>query len=172
MQFLQGDMRTQRLGHFDAVITIFNAIGHLTKAGFEKAIKNIYRNLNPGGLYVFDIFNADSLNQQTLSAMRTDQTKIIDHQHIHHLQYSRYDRKRNHLISDDYFFLQKDLEKPKLIQGQFFLQIYTLKQLQEMLANNGFRILEQCGVDGSKFSTKKTSEMLIVAQKVQGYQFE
>lgn len=42
VRFFQGDMRTQRLGHFDAVITIFNAIGHLTKTGFEKRIwKNL-----------------------------------------------------------------------------------------------------------------------------------
>ena len=76
------------------------------------------------------------------------------------------DKKRNHLISYDYFFLQKNLEKPHLIQGQFSLQIYTLKQLQEILAKNGFKILEQCGVDGSKFSAKKTREMLVVAQKI------
>src|SRR3989338_5389521 len=46
-----GDMRTQEIGQFDAVITIFNAVGHLSKKDFEKAIQNIYRNLKKGGLY-------------------------------------------------------------------------------------------------------------------------
>jgi ubiquinone/menaquinone biosynthesis C-methylase UbiE len=32
---LLGDMRTSRLGSFDSVITIFNAIGHLTKNDFR-----------------------------------------------------------------------------------------------------------------------------------------
>jgi 2-polyprenyl-3-methyl-5-hydroxy-6-metoxy-1,4-benzoquinol methylase len=57
IKFLQGDMRNIRVGKFDAAITIFNAIGHLTKAGFEKTMRNIYQNLNAGGIYVFDIIN-------------------------------------------------------------------------------------------------------------------
>lgn len=36
IKFLRGDMRTINAGKFDAALTIFNSIGHLTKAGFEK----------------------------------------------------------------------------------------------------------------------------------------
>jgi len=54
-----GDVRTVRIGNFDAALTIFNAIGHLTKAGFEKAMRNIHKNLNANGIYLFDIFNLD-----------------------------------------------------------------------------------------------------------------
>lgn len=57
VSLLQGDMRNISVGKFDAAITIFNAIGHLTKSGFEKAMRNIHRNLHDGGIYVFDIFN-------------------------------------------------------------------------------------------------------------------
>lgn len=63
---LKGDMRTQQVGRFDAVITIFNAVGHLTKMDFEKSMKNINRNLNKGGLYIFDIFNLNSMNKKVL----------------------------------------------------------------------------------------------------------
>lgn len=38
LKFIKGDMRTSKLGEFDAVITIFNAIGHLTKSNFEKIL--------------------------------------------------------------------------------------------------------------------------------------
>src|SRR3990167_2487065 len=57
IKFQKGDMRTTKVGKFDAVITIFNAIGHLTKKDFEKAIRNIHANLNDKGIYIFDIFN-------------------------------------------------------------------------------------------------------------------
>ncbi len=57
IKFLRGDMRTINVGEFDAAITIFNAVGHLTKAGFEKTMRNIHRNLNDGGIYIFDILN-------------------------------------------------------------------------------------------------------------------
>ena len=50
-------MRTINVGNFDAAITIFNAVGHLTKAGFSKTMRNIHRNLNDEGIYIFDILN-------------------------------------------------------------------------------------------------------------------
>ena len=36
LKFHQADMRTANLGNFDAVISIFNAIGHLSKKDFER----------------------------------------------------------------------------------------------------------------------------------------
>lgn len=36
IRFLKGDMRYAAIGKFGTVITIFNAIGHLTKKDFEK----------------------------------------------------------------------------------------------------------------------------------------
>ena len=42
IKLLQGDMRTLQAGKFDAVITIFNSIGHLTTLDFEKALSNVY----------------------------------------------------------------------------------------------------------------------------------
>ena len=43
---IEGDMRTINVGEFNAVVTIFNAIGHLTKADLEKAMRNINKNYN------------------------------------------------------------------------------------------------------------------------------
>lgn len=57
LKFLKGDMRTISAGQFYAVLTAFNATGHLTKADFDKAMRNIHNNLKDGGLYLFDIFN-------------------------------------------------------------------------------------------------------------------
>lgn len=49
LTFIDGDIRTLRVGPFDAVISIFNAIGHLSKLDFEKALQNIRANLKEGG---------------------------------------------------------------------------------------------------------------------------
>jgi 2-polyprenyl-3-methyl-5-hydroxy-6-metoxy-1,4-benzoquinol methylase len=57
LTFSWGDMRSVKRGEFDAVITIFNAVGHLTKTDFELAMRNIGANLKKGGVYIFDIFN-------------------------------------------------------------------------------------------------------------------
>ena len=54
LRFIDGDMRAIKVGSFDAAITMFNAVGHLTKFGSEKAMKNISKNLKAGGIYVFE----------------------------------------------------------------------------------------------------------------------
>src|SRR3990167_4460944 len=63
IKFIKSDMRNVDVGQFDAVISIFNAVGHLTKPDFEKAMRSIANNLNPGGLYIFDNFNLNYLLQ-------------------------------------------------------------------------------------------------------------
>ena len=67
VKFIDGDMRTLKAGKFDAVITIFNAVGHLTKASFVKAMKNIHQNLKSGGIYVFDILNLEAMTDTVVS---------------------------------------------------------------------------------------------------------
>lgn len=46
------------------------------------------------------------------------------------------------------------------------LQVYTAKQLKEMLHKSGFIVLSQCAVDGSKFFENKTDRILTVARKI------
>ena len=68
-KFIHGDMRTIREGQFDAVISIFNAVGHLSKSDFLKAIKNISHNLNDGGIYVFDILNLEIMTDEQVAKL-------------------------------------------------------------------------------------------------------
>src|SRR5580704_2459159 len=49
VKFMKADMRTIRADKCDAVISIFNAVGHLTQKDFIAAIKNAARNLNDHG---------------------------------------------------------------------------------------------------------------------------
>ena len=45
------------------------------------------------------------------------------------------------------------------------LQVYNAKQLTEMLRTNGFEVLEQCGIDGSKFNENTTERIVTIAKK-------
>lgn len=162
---LEGDMRTIQVGKFDAVITIFNAIGHLTKEGFEKALQNIHRNLKNGGLYIFDIFNLDAMTDNVVNDLAMDLQKTVNDTKIHNVQYSKIDRESGRLTSYDCFTIQEDSDKPKIFEGEFTLQIYTAQELREMLSRNGFETLDQYGIDGSKFLKHKTINILTVAKK-------
>ena len=166
IQFLEGDMRTIQVGQFDAVITISNAVGHLSKSSFEKAMRNIHKNLKEGGIYIFDIFNLDAMTDKAVDDLAMDVKAAVNDRKIHNIQYSKIDRDRGRLASFDQFYINEDSAQQKIIKAKFTLQIYTAKELREMLANNGFKTLCQYGIDGKKFFEKKTQSILTVAKKV------
>ncbi len=161
-----GDMRSQHLGAFDAVITIFNAVGHLTKKGFEKAMHNIHRNLEPGGIYVFDIFNLNAIHEKDMPGFDTNKYAKVENMKAHIFQYSKLDKKKGQLVSYDNYTIEKKGEKPKKFQVKFPLQIYSPQELDAMLARAGFKIIARYDVDGSRFSPTRTKEMLTVARKI------
>lgn len=164
--FLDGDMRTIHAGTFDAVITIFNAIGHLTKDDFGAALDNITRNLTPNGLYVFDIFNLQAMTDEHVHNLAMDTQKTIDATHIHHSQYSTLDRKMGQLTSYDHYTIKRDFDNPVIMTNQFTLQIYTVQELQNILFQHSFSILEQYGINGESFDENATLQILVVAKKI------
>jgi len=163
--FIDGDMRTLKVGQFDAVITIFNAIGHVTKTGFEKTVKNIYKNLKSGGIYVFDIFNLNALPDGPVDFFTLDKTKIVNDAKIHNIQHSTLDKKHGLLTSINNDTIQIGSGKPKKSQNKFTLQIYTVTELTDMLEKTGFEVLKFYDMDGSKFIENKSISILMVAQK-------
>ncbi len=161
----KGDMRTIKVGKFDAVITIFNAVGHLTKLDFEKAMQNVHENLNDGGLYVFDIFNLSYLmKDNNITNLTIDWQKITGNTKVREIQYSTIDQD-GILASYTISYVQKDSNKPKMSRSEQTLQVYTAKQLKEMLQRNGFKVLRQCGIDGLKFVESKTERIITIAKK-------
>jgi len=163
--FLKGDMRTMKAGKFDAVITIFNAVGHLTKSDFERAIQNIHENLKNGGLYIFDINNLNYLTKDNnITNLTIDCQKIIGDAKIRKIQYSTID-KDGILTSYTTFYEQQGFNKAKTSRSKQTLQVYTAKQLREILHRNGFKLLGQCGIDESKFIVAKTDCIFTIAKK-------
>lgn len=166
IELIKGDMCDLRIGKFDAVITIFNAIGHLTKTDFEIAIKNIHGNLKLGGLYIFDIFNLEAMTDVAVNNLAMDVRKTVGDTKIQNIQYSKIDREQGLLTSYDVFTIQSENSEPEIMKGEFALQIYSAKALQEMLIENGFEVIEQCGIDGKNFVEDKTINILTVARKI------
>ena len=166
VKFIDGDMRTLKVGNFDAVITIFNAIGHLTKAGFVKAMKNIHQNLKSGGIYVFDILNLEAMTDAVVSDLAYCVNKKFNDSQMYIVQYSTIDRNNGRLTSYDNYIVQKNAAKPERFSHKFSLQIYTAQELREMLAKNGFETIGQYAMDGSKFLEKKSLNILTVARKM------
>lgn len=165
IEYIDGDMRTLHVGIFDAVITIFNAIGHLTKDDFNCALKNISRNLKQGGLYIFDIFNLQAMTDALVKNLAMDVKKTVNNTHIHHMQYSTLDRENGYLTSYDHYTIQEASGESKTIKNQFTLQIYSALELQELLAENGFETLAQYQINGKPFVENNSLQILTIAKK-------
>jgi 2-polyprenyl-3-methyl-5-hydroxy-6-metoxy-1,4-benzoquinol methylase len=166
IKFRHGDMRTINVGNFDAAITIFNAIGHLTKAGFSKTMRNIHRNLNDGGIYIFDIINLNYvLDKDNIMKMSMERIGTSGDTKVRELQHSIIDNN-GILISYTTFYTQKTKQSPKVAsKNTITLQLYTADELRKMLNENGFKVLHQCALDGSKFNEKKTERIVTIAKK-------
>ena len=165
IKFIDGDMRTLKVGNFDAAITMFNAVGHLTKNDFETAMENIGGNLKSGGIYVFDIYNLGAMNDRAVNNLAMDTTKTANRTKIHNIQYSTLDRKSGLLTSHDKYTIQKIAEPSEQFSHKFTLKIYTASELRDMLARNGFETISQCGMDGSELLDHETTNILTVAKK-------
>lgn len=163
--FIDGDMRDLRAGTFDAVITIFNAIGHLTRTDFEKALQNVHANLKVGGLYVFDIFNLQAITDDIIGDFKMDIESVVNGVKIRNVQHSEVDRKNGLLTSHDHYTIVKGENEPEIHTNSFSLQIYTSKELQAMLARNGFEMVYQYDMDGNNFIPDRSLNMLTIAKK-------
>ncbi len=165
VKFIDGDMRTLKVGYFDAVITIFNAVGHLTKLGFAKAIRNIYKNLKERGIYIFDILNRDSMTEETVANLAYYVHKKIGSTQILATQCSTFDKANGVLTSYNSYLIQKKADRPERFYNKFSLQIYTAEELKALLAENGFEVLAQSALDSAEFIKDKSLNILTVARK-------
>jgi hypothetical protein len=126
---------------------------------------NINDNLTPGGIYLFDIFNIDALNDEIIATFPYQRHVKVGEYQMLKSQCSTLDKENNLLISYDHVMVQKKANPPDLYENNFSLRIYTIDELKKMLNENGFEILSVYGIDGSEFSQFTTTSMLVVAKK-------
>jgi len=165
---LRGDCRNIQVGQFDAVITIFNAIGHLTREDFKIAIQNIHHNLKPGGLYIFDIFNLDYLkHENNISKLTIDWITVSKGKKVREIQFSTITDDGT-LASYSTYIHQDQYSQPTKISKGYgnTRQVYTADEIEELLEQHGFIVVSQTGIDGEKFAKENTEKILTVAKKI------
>ena len=166
LRFELGDIRTSNVGQFDAVVSMFNAIGHLTKIDFATALANINANLKPGGLYLFDIFNLDYLlHENNITKLTIDWQTKSGATTAREIQYSTISSD-GILASYDIYHEQIDDNAPQISTALQTLQVYNAEQLQILLAQHDFEVLQLTDLDGSPFQTTVSERILCVARKV------
>lgn len=164
IKFSKGDMKKIKAGKFDAVISIFNAIGHLSKNDFEDAVQNVGRNLNGKGIFIFDIFNLDFMKLK----FRTDEfiDKAIDNGKEKFVRFNKntFDKNRGIMHVNQRTFVQGNNELQN-IKESWDLQIYSSGELKKILERNGFEIIEFLSMDGAEFNKEDSPFILTIARK-------
>ncbi len=164
IKFLQGDIRKSRFGRFDAVISIFNAVGHLTPGDFRKAIGNVRGNLDAGGIYVVDVFNLEFMKAGGFKAYEfIDVVREIDGTKYVRFNDNSLDRKNGVLRVHQRTFVQKGHDRPALRRDSWDMQMYTVAELEAMLLDGGFRRVRFYGGPDRDFDRKESLSILAVA---------
>jgi hypothetical protein len=158
-------MKTINYGKFDAVISIYNVIGHLTKKEFEEALINISNSLKDNGLYIFDINNLEYLKNNL-----PDYEYIDVADRVNGIKYVRFnkdklDRKGAVLYTTHKTYVQKNMEKPKVYNEKCRLQIYSAEQLKEILNKTGFEIINLLNINGKSFNSQTDLNIVAIARK-------
>lgn len=144
ISYHEADMRTVALGQFDGIISMFNAVGHLETDGFSQAMRNAWKNLRPGGIYVFDIFNRDLMGlapeDEIIDAVReVGDTKFV------RFTRSAFDSQSGKLTLTQRTYVQRGREVPKIIPDQYSLQTYRAGELESLLIDSGFESVSVSG---------------------------
>lgn len=166
LRFRRGDMRAVHPGKFDAIISMFNAIGHLSLPGFKKAISCVAQNLRQTGCYVFDIFNLDFMR----SGGFRDYEYIDAVQQWEGTTYIRFsrnklDKQRGIIHINNRLFIQKGMAKPRILNQSWDMKIYTANELAALLRASGFSKIGFYDGPMAKFDPKKSLSILTVAEK-------
>jgi SAM-dependent methyltransferase len=166
IEFIGGDMRSINISRkFDACITMFNAVGHISKTDFQQTMKNIFNHLKDNGIYIFDIFNLNALSNEEIKKFAYQQNRKLENSQLLHSQVSTLDEEKRLLISYDSYILQEEAKEPKIFQNEFMLRIYDANELKEMLLSVGFKVINFFDINGKEFIRNKTISMLVIAEK-------
>ena len=165
VKFIQGDMRVTKVGQFDAVISMFNSIGELSKKDFIKSLKNIDQNLKKDGLLIFDIDNLDYVKKHGYPKYeRYEKQKFGD---LELTRFAKLKVNSNTGLTTETWDVYvtkkgKEIEHSKMTYNK---QIYSLNMLQSTLSKSKFRILEVFSRNSLKFDQFNSNSIGIVCQK-------
>lgn len=166
LKWNQGDMRIIKHGKFDAVISMFNSIGHLSKKDFEKALRNISENLKEEGIYLFDIFNLDFMRKNFRNYEFVDVAREFNDVKIVRFNKNNFNKKENIMHMNQRTYVQKGMNKPKIFRENWDMQIYSSNQLEEILKRNGFKVIKFLSREGKNFDKDKNLFILTIAKKL------
>ena len=138
------DMCNVSIGQFDAIIAIYNAIGHLKTDDFAKAIRNASNHLNEKGIYIFDIFNSSMMEYIPKHSIIDKATEVGETKYVRYTDFS-YDNLTKLLTVKQKTQRQSNFDPIETLNEEYRLKTYSKEELKEIILNNGFSRVEVTG---------------------------
>lgn len=167
ISFRKGDIRSSRLGAFDAALAIFNAIGHLDRKEFACALRNVNANLNVGGVFVFDIFNLGFMiaggfrdYEYIELAREKGDMKVV------RFNDNTLDQRRGIMTVKQRTYVQDRFDEPRLHRETWEMQLYTADELCGLLGDAGFGRIRFYGGPSEPFDRDTSLSIVAVAKKL------
>jgi cyclopropane fatty-acyl-phospholipid synthase-like methyltransferase len=166
IEFVNADMRTAELGRHDAVICLFNAIGHLSHDECRAFFKRAYNHLNPQGIFVTDIINFTAMTSKAFAHYRRLRREaIIDGMLVQHSRRCSLHSKSRQLKIASITRAQDGTHKPTEIVDDWQMQLYDNIEMREMLQEAGFSEIGLFSGAGCAFSPTNSENILAIGQK-------
>lgn len=155
LSFYQHDMRLPfRINYFDAILNIFTSFGYFsTDRDHVNTLRNVFKGLKPGGLFVLDFFNAVWVRNNLIRA----ETKTIDGIEF---QLKKY-------IRGKHVFKQVDFETGgRPFQFRERVRLFSMSDFQQMFSAVGLKLLDAYGDHNLEpFDSIASKRLILLAEK-------
>ncbi|MBK7936950.1 MAG: class I SAM-dependent methyltransferase [Lewinellaceae bacterium] len=155
LAFYQHDMRLPfRVNYFDAVMNMFTSFGYFkTDRDHLLTMKNIARNLKPGGLLLLDYFNSQWVRRNLVRS----ETKIIDRIEFRLSRNIRNDRVYKHV---------EFVAGGRLLKFRERVRLFNLADFQRLFNESGLDLVQTYGsYDLDKFDPHRSKRLILIARK-------
>ncbi|MBU1975675.1 MAG: class I SAM-dependent methyltransferase [Nanoarchaeota archaeon] len=138
MPVFQQDMRTLNIKEkADCIITMFNAINHLTSyTDFERMLRAYKNNLNEGGLIIFDtMFDQRNWHKEFWNSKTIKKGNLI----IGKVDRSYRQSKNRGFVHQVYVIFEGKQKKCKIMESKYNNFIYELPKMNKIIMKLGFK---------------------------------
>ena len=162
IKYLQADMSKLKLGSsFDAVVCLYDSLNYLLQESkVQSAFWGVYKILNPGGIFIFDVYTIKKLSQRW-----EKNKKCIDFGNLHVCCRDSFDKQM--LINTLYLdlFLKNQNGKYERFNEVHKERGYSLSDLRSWLEKVGFKFKGMYNALTFDKPTKESNRVYFVAQK-------
>ncbi len=164
INFHQADMRSVALGTFDAILSMYNAIGHLSPADFAATIRNAAAQLTPGGILIFDTFNESKMHLLPKKPFVDLHTRV-GQTTFKRLTYINFEPPQKRCQFVHQLSIKQDPHTEQILNEDFYLTYYSEQDITQLLKVNGFETVEIYPQSMLDLHHVRESMSVIVARK-------